>query len=180
MLTYSNGGPNILGKEDALELNDEKVEELLNITSDVLQSLAGNGVVLPRTDLGGNALTENEGTNNLSSSGDAENSERSLEEVTLDRNVAEEKDGGDNGGERNGGRARVLPAQKRVEEGVVVGELLASGSLAVGSLTGSCQVGELILGGGSLGASLVSHGTVGDGLNGLGVLDGVHGVGGSC
>lgn len=178
--TYSNGGPDILGKEDALELNDEEVQELLNVTGDALEGLARDGVVLPRADLGGDALAEDEVADNLGGGGASENGESGLEQVALDRYVAEEKDGGDDGGEGDGGRARVLPAQERVEEGVVVSELLTCGSLAVRSLAGSGQVGELVLGGGGLGASLVGHGTVGDGLHGLGVLDGVHGVGGSC
>jgi hypothetical protein len=47
-------------------------------------------------------------------------------------------------------------------------------------LAGSSQVGELVLGVGGLGAGLVSDRAVGKVLHGLGVLDGVHGVGGGC
>jgi hypothetical protein len=116
----------------------------------------------------------------LSGRGHAEHSEDSLQDIALEGNEAGKKDAGDSSGERDGSRTRVLPAEERVEEGVVVGQVLAGSSLAVGSLAGSSQVGELVLGVGSLKASLVGDRTVGNVLHGLGVLDGVHGVGGSC
>lgn len=43
-------------------------------------------------------------------------------------------------------RTRVLPRQELGEEGVVVGQRLAGGSWAVGSLAGGSQVGELVRG----------------------------------
>ena len=176
--TYSNSGPNVLGEKNALELNDEEVDKLLKVTSNALKSLARNCVVLPRAHLGGKTLAENKVTNKLSGSGNTEHSEDGLQDITLDGDEAEEKDAGDDGGEGNGGSARVLPAEERVEERVVVREVLISGSLGVGRLTGSSQVGELVLGGDSLSAGLVGDRAVGKVLHGLGVLDGVHGVGG--
>lgn len=119
-------------------------------------------------------------TNKLGGSGHTENGESSLKNVALERDIAGEQNAGDNSGEGDGSGSRVLPAEEGVEEGVVVGEVLSGSSLAVRCLAGGGQVGELVLGGGSLIASLVGNGAVGDRLHGLRVLDGVHGVGGSC
>jgi hypothetical protein len=179
-VTYSNGGPDILSEEDALELNDEEVDELLNITSDALEGLTGDCVVLSGAHLGGKTLAEDKVANELSGGGHAEHGEDSLQDIAVDGNEAGKKNAGDSGGERDSSRTRVLPAEERVEEGVVVSQVLAGGSLAVRRLAGSGQVGELVLGVGSLEASLVGDRTVGNVLHGLGVLDGVHGVGGGC
>lgn len=180
MLAYKDGGPDVLGEEDTLELNDEEVDKLLDVASDVVESLAGNGVVLPGTHAGCETLAEDELAGKLSGSGDTEDGEGCLQDIALDGDVAGEKNARDDGDKGNGGGTRVLPAEERVEQGVVVGEVLASGSLAVGSLAGCGQVGELVLGGGGLSAGLVGDGAVGNGLDSLGVLDGVHGVGGGC
>ena len=180
MLSYKNGGPDVLGEENALELNDEEVDEFLDVASYAVESLTGNGVVLPGTHAGCEALAEDELTGKLRGSGDTEDGEGCLQDIALDGDVAGEEDAGDDGGEGNGGGTRVLPAEERVEQGVVVGEVLASGSLAVGSLAGCGKIGELVLGGGGLSAGLVGDGAVGNGLDSLGVLDGVHGVGGGC
>lgn len=178
--THSNGGPDVLSEEDALELNDEEVDELLNIAGDALKSLARNCVVLPGAQLGGKALAENEVAGKLSGSDRAEDSENSLQNIALDWDEAGKEDARDNGGEGNGGGARVLPAEEGVEERVVVGQVLAGGSLGVRCLAGSGQVGELVLGGCGLSAGLVSDRAVGQVLHGLRVLNGVHGVGGGC
>lgn len=179
-LTYGNGGPDVLGEEDALELDNEEVDKLLNIASDALKSLAGNCVVLPRAHLGGKTLAEDKVAKELGGRSHTENGEDSLQDIALDGNEAGEEDASDNGGKGNGGGTGVLPAEKRVEERVVVSQVLAGGSLDVGRLAGSSQVGELVLGGGGLDASLVGDRAVGNVLHGLGVLDGVHGVGGGC
>lgn len=178
--THSNSGPDILGEEDALELDDEEVDQLLKVTSNGLESLARDGVVFPGAHAGGKALAEHKLTDNLSGSGDTEDGECGLEDIALDGDVAGEKNAGDNGGEGDGSRARVLPAEERVEQGMVVGQVLAGGSLPVGCLAGSGQVGELVLGDGGLSAGLVGDRAVGKVLHGLGVLDGVHGVLGGC
>jgi hypothetical protein len=179
-VTYSNGGPDVLSEENALELNDEEVDELLNITGDALEGLAGNCVVLSGADLGGKTLAKDKVANKLSGGGHAEHGEDSLQDVSVDGNEAGKKDASDSGGERDGSRTGVLPAEERVEEGVVVSQVLTGGSLAVRRLAGSGQVGELVLGVGSLEASLVGDRTVGNVLHSLGVLNGVHGVGGGC
>lgn len=176
MSTHSNSGPDILREEDALELDNEEVNQLLKVTSNGLESLARDGVVFPGAHAGGKALAEHKLTNDLSSSGGAEDGERGLEDIALDRDVAGEENAGDNGGEGDGSRARVLPAEERVEQGVVVGQVLAGGSLPVGRLASSGQVGELVLGDISLSAGLVGDRAVGKVLHSLGVLDGIHGV----
>jgi hypothetical protein len=119
-------------------------------------------------------------TSELSGGNHTESGEDSLQDIALDRDEAGEEDASNNGGEGDGGRTRVLPAEERVEERVVVSQVLTGGSLDVGCLTGSSQVGELVLGGGGLSAGLVSDRAVGNVLHSLRVLDGVHGVGGGC
>ena len=118
--------------------------------------------------------------NKLGGRSHTKDGEDGLQNEALDWDEADDKDGGDNAGEGDGGGARVFPAEKRVEQRVVVGQVLAGGSLNAGCLAGSSQVGELIPGVGGLSASLVSDRAVGKVLHGLGVLDGVHGVGGCC
>ena len=49
MGTHSDGHCNILGKQNALELNDKEVDELFNVIEESLQGLLGNAVVSTRT-----------------------------------------------------------------------------------------------------------------------------------
>jgi len=177
---YKNGSPDVLGEENALELNDEEVDKFRDVASQALESLVRNGVVLSGTHAGRKALAKDKLAGNFSGSGDTEDGECCLQDIALDRDVAGEENAGDDGGEGNGGGTRVLPAEERVEQRVVVGQVLAGGSLVLGSLAGRGQVGELVLGGGGLSAGLVGDRTIGNGLDGLGVLDGAHGVGGGC
>lgn len=68
--TYGDCGINILCIEDALALNDEEVEKLLDIVQAGLERLLGNGVVLARTHLRGKTVIKQKLAGNLKGSGD--------------------------------------------------------------------------------------------------------------
>lgn len=96
----------------------------------------------------------------------AEDNVETLEEVLQDRDIASEEDEGDDRGKRNGSNTGVLPAEEVVEEGVIVGQRLASGCGLVGHLARVEQVVVLLrsllalnsglFGGGAVGNVLVS------------------------
>jgi hypothetical protein len=68
--TYANGSPDVLGEDDALELNDEEVEELLNIVEEALERLLGDDKILAGTHASGQAISENRMAGNLSCGSD--------------------------------------------------------------------------------------------------------------
>lgn len=68
--TYSNGGIDVLGKDDTLSFNDEKVDELLDVLGSTLEVLAWDDVVLSWTHLSSQAAVEHESTNDFGGSDD--------------------------------------------------------------------------------------------------------------
>ena len=50
--TYSSRDTDVLGEQDALRLDDEEVDELVDIADHGVEGLLGNGVVLARAKLG--------------------------------------------------------------------------------------------------------------------------------
>jgi len=178
--TYGNSSVDVLSKDDPLELNDEKVHQLLEIAHHAVQSLAWDGVVLARTHLAGEALAERELTGNLGGGRDAEHHPGEPERIAGNGQVAEGEDGEHDAGVADGRRTRVLPAEQVVEEGVVVRQVLAGRRLGAGGLTRVGEVAELGPGLVALDACLVGHWALLDGLHSLRVGDGVHGVLGAC
>lgn len=65
----TNGDKDVLAEHDALELNDEEVDELLNIVQRSLEGLTRNGVVLARAHTRGKATVHDKLADNFSSSG---------------------------------------------------------------------------------------------------------------
>lgn len=59
----------ILGEQNALELDQEEVQQLGKVLQDSLVGLLGNGVVAARAEGAGNALLENNLTSDLNESG---------------------------------------------------------------------------------------------------------------
>lgn len=49
-VAYQDGDPDILGEQDALEFDDEEVDELLGIIEGALERLLGNDEVLAGTE----------------------------------------------------------------------------------------------------------------------------------
>jgi hypothetical protein len=70
MGTYPNSSCRILGKQDALELDNEEIDELLNVIEERLQSLLWNSVVSARTERCRYAGSHDEFAHNLSKRGD--------------------------------------------------------------------------------------------------------------
>lgn len=68
--THSDGSVNILGKNNALELDDEEVEKLLDIVDGSFEALARDGPVAARANLGSEALVHDELASDLSSGSD--------------------------------------------------------------------------------------------------------------
>ena len=68
--THENCHSRILGEQDSLKLDDEKVNELLDIIQCSLEGLLRNLVVSARAESSGNALTHDEFAADFSKSGD--------------------------------------------------------------------------------------------------------------
>jgi len=68
--THSNGGPDVLGEDDSLKLNNKEVDQVLDIFESTFQILTWDGVVLARAHLGGKTTVENEFTRQFRSSND--------------------------------------------------------------------------------------------------------------
>lgn len=69
MRTYSNSVHDILGEQDALELDQEEVQELRQVLEDGLMGLLRDGVVSAGTEGAGNALLEDDVAGNLNGGG---------------------------------------------------------------------------------------------------------------
>jgi hypothetical protein len=96
-VTYGNSVDDILSEQNALELDQEKVQQLGKVLQDSLMGLLGNGVVAARAERAGNALLEDELTGNLNGSGHCKNgsvrllsdTHRSRDQLTAQRHVQE-------------------------------------------------------------------------------------------
>lgn len=121
----SNGNVDILGEDNALGLDDEEVDELLNIVEQALKRGLGDGEVLSGPELRSKALSKNKLSGNFCRSGGTENNPGQLEDVADNVQVTGGEDEDDGGGEGDTGSAGVLPAQEAVEHAVVVYTLLA-------------------------------------------------------
>jgi hypothetical protein len=176
----SNGNINVLGEDNALRLDDEKVDKLLDIVQETLQGRLGDSEVLARPELGCDTLSKSGLSSDLCRSSTAKHDPSRLEDVADDVEVTGGEDEDDSGGERNTGCAGVLPAQEAVEHAVVVGEVLAGSGLLLRDLLRVGKVCELIARLGSLCLCLLGDGSVENCLlcvlhRGV-VLDRSHGV----
>lgn len=159
--TYSNCDVDVLGEDDALRLNHEEVDELLNIVCQALERSLGDGEVLARPELGSESLANSQLSRSLRSSGDSKCHPRSLEDVPDQVQVSGSEDKDHDCGESDTGRSGVLPAQKPVEEAVVVlhvvsciipssprrkhtGKVLAGGRLVVWDGASICEISKLV------------------------------------
>jgi len=69
-VTYTNSGVDVLGEDDALELDDEEVDKLLGVLERGLEGLARNGVVLARAHLRCETSVEDQLASSLGSGND--------------------------------------------------------------------------------------------------------------
>lgn len=131
-----------------------------------------NSVVLLRPDLRSETLTQHHLASHLRRSRNAENNVRPLQSIASDGEIASGDDEKGDEGVRDGGGARVGPGEQLVEEGVVVGELLAAGGGAVGGGARGGQVGEFGLCGVGFCFGFFGYGAGGEGLHGGGGFGG--------
>lgn len=164
----SHGCPDVLSEDDALGLNDEEVDQLVDIANNGIESLTGNSVVAAGTELASKTSVHDGLAGNLSGNSDAKDHPGKLEAPSQQIQVSNRKDEGDGGGVGNSRGTRVVPRQELGEEGVVVGQRLAGGSWVVRNLARSGEVGELVRGFLVLLLDLVGDGAVGDRIEGVG------------
>jgi hypothetical protein len=124
--TYSNGNVDVLGEHNALRLDDEEVNKLLDIVGHALKRGLRDGEVLARPELRGKATSESRLSDNLRSGGSTEDHVGGLEDVADQVQVPCGEDEDDRGSEGDAGGAGVLPAQQAVEQAVVVCSWLAT------------------------------------------------------
>ena len=123
--TYTNSNTDILRKHDSLELNDEEIHNLRQVLHHALECLAWNGVVSLRPHLGSDAFAQNSPASNLGRCSDAQEHVRSLQDPTDYWDVARGEDEQHDGNIADSGCTWVGPVEQVVEEGMVVGEVLA-------------------------------------------------------
>lgn len=113
--TYGCGSPDVFGEDNALGLNYEEVNQLVNIADDAIESLAGNSVVAARTKLARETRTNNGLAGNLSSDSDTKDNPRKLEGVSQKIQVSDGKNQGDGRGIGNrGGTCAVLSVYRLI------------------------------------------------------------------
>lgn len=121
----SDGNVNVLSKDNALGLDNEEVDELLNIVKQTLERRLRDSKVLAGPELGSETLSDCQLASDLCRGSGTEQDPSQLEDVADDVQVTGGEDEEDGGGEGNTGRAGVLPAQETIEHAVVVCEVLA-------------------------------------------------------
>lgn len=68
-MAYGNTKAELFDKDDALELDQEEVDQLLGIFDKALQGVLGDGIILPGAGRTGNPTRQNDSTNNLKRDG---------------------------------------------------------------------------------------------------------------
>ena len=68
--TYRDGVGKVLDKKNALELDQEEIDQLLHVLQHALDGVLGNGVVFTRTGVGGDSAGEDGASGDLHGSGD--------------------------------------------------------------------------------------------------------------
>lgn len=107
--TYGNSVQNILGEQDALELNDEEIDELFNIVESSLEGFLWDGVVSARAEIAGKTLREDELPCKLRGSSDTEYNVEGFHGPAKDGEIAAGEDEEDGRGKGDGGSARMFP-----------------------------------------------------------------------
>lgn len=101
--TYNGRSRDVLGKENALSLNDEEVHKLVDVANNGIKGLLGNSVVPARANLGSETAVQQGLANNLSSKGDAQHHPGKLEAPSDDIQISHGEDEGSDGAIGDGG-----------------------------------------------------------------------------
>ena len=115
---YRRRSQHVLRKHQALDLDDEEVDQLLEVLERGLEELAVDDEVAAGAERRREALVEHELADTLGDRGHAQDHVQDLEAPPEERKVAEREDVGDAGAEGEGRHARVLPL-RLVSEGFV-------------------------------------------------------------
>jgi len=118
----TTGSEDVLDIDDALEFNDNKVQEIVKLLKDRLDVLAGNGVVAARTHARDQSTVSKGLASSLKSSHSSKEDIGRLEDVTHNVNETESQDGGHEASKDEEGGTRVLPSDQVIEEAVEMGE----------------------------------------------------------
>lgn len=99
---YRSGNRDVLGENNALGLNDEEVDQLVDVANENIESLPGDGVISSGTELAGDARVHNHLAGDLGGDGDAQDHPRKLEAPSQHIEVSNREDEGDDGEVGNG------------------------------------------------------------------------------
>jgi hypothetical protein len=108
-ITYSNRGKHVLCKDNALRLNDEEVDELIEVTSDAIEGRLGNSEILLWAKLGRQALAKDGLTKHFRCNCNPKSHPCKLEAIPENVKVPGSEDEDDAGDEGNGRDARIIP-----------------------------------------------------------------------
>lgn len=175
----TNGDPDVFDEKNTLELDDEEVDQLLDVVESALEGFLGESPVLARPHLSGQTITQNGLSGELSSGSDTHDDVQALEDVADDVQVSRGEDEEDRCCKGNTRGSWASPAQKAVEQRMILSQRLSSRSWLIRDLT---SIGEILEFGRCLGRlrlDLLTDGSIyGRLLNILGdrvVGDGIHG-----
>lgn len=99
--TGGGRGEDILSKKNALSLNDEEVEKLVDVSDQAVEGFARNGVVSAGAELGSEAVVKDKLSGSFSGDGNGQSHPRELESPANNIEIASGDDGGDDGSVRN-------------------------------------------------------------------------------
>lgn len=103
--TYGGRGKNVFSKQDALGLDDEEVDELMDVANNGVQRLLRHRVVPARPELRRESIAKDGLARNFSRNGDAEGHPSELETPSDNVEIANREDQGNGADERNGRRS---------------------------------------------------------------------------
>lgn len=158
-MTYSASSNKILGEDDALELDDKEVDELLDVVQKALQGGLADSEVLLRAHLAHQTLAKRHPACDFSRGADSQNHVKHLQHQPNDIQIAGAEDEDDGKGEGDGGCARVPPAQETVEHAMVMRQRLAGRRRLVGRPPCIREVCELVLRCCGLSLHVLAYGT---------------------
>jgi hypothetical protein len=115
----------------------------VDVTNQSVESIAGNGVVLARSQLSSKTVAEDSLAGSLGENSDTQSHPGQLESVSEEIEVSNREDERDDGGIGDTRGAGVVPREQLREEAVVVRQGLAGSGGLGRSLPGSRKVGEL-------------------------------------
>jgi hypothetical protein len=130
-----NGRSEVLDEEDALEFEDEEVDELVKASEDAIYGLAWNGKVLVWAHLADEAVACESLSGEFSGRDGCEREVESLEDVSEKVNVVDGENEGHRSSKNDTACTRELPCEEIVEEVVERGERLVG---LCGGITGVC------------------------------------------